>query len=158
MKEIQLTQGKTAVIDDEDFQLISKWKWRVVKKKSDQTCYAMRRTKENGKHIAVTMHRAIMNPPKGAPIDHIDGDGLNNRRSNLRVCTHAQNCWNRKHNSNAKNRFKGVYKKGTRWESFITTNRQKVYLGSFETDLEAALAYNIAATKYFGDFAKLNIV
>lgn len=110
--------------------------------------------------MPIVMHRLITNFPKGMSVDHIDGNGLNNRRNNLRVCKNRQNvCYSVSRHGASK--FKGVSKSNTRlnpWRAYIAPNRRQISLGFFKTEIEAALAYNKAALKYFGEFALLNDV
>jgi hypothetical protein len=146
MKQIPLTQGKFAIVDDEDFDWLNKWKWcvnneNVVHRKSN--------------YKIITMHKLIMNPPKGMQVDHKSGNRLDNRRSNLRICTGSQNCMNRNYKSNSSG-YKGVRKWYRRWQSRIEINGKKINLGMFSTPIKAAKAYNEAAIKYHGEFAKLN--
>ena len=159
MKEIiiNLIRGKkfTTFVDDEDYEFLMQWNWSYHKGR--YTGYAERR--EN--RIDIKMHRFIMNAKVGQIIDHIDGNGLNNQKSNLRFCTHGQNQMNRK--SSGVSKYLGVHKGyrrnriNTFWLSQIVVNKNKIYLGSFYSEEEAALAYNNAAKKYHGEFARLNI-
>jgi hypothetical protein len=170
MKEIKLTQGKVAFVDDEDFDYLNQWRWQFVF--NGYTWYAHRSEYTNGKKT-IRMHRLIMNAPKGVFIDHIDHNGLNNQKSNLRVCTRSENSQNRLNKHRIQ--YKGVeykptsfkrYKNGkTRislskkpYYSSIRVKMKKIYLGRFKTSAEAAIAYNNAALKYFGEFAKLNLI
>lgn len=111
---------------------------------------------------AISMHRLIMNTPDGMDTDHINRDKLDNRRENLRVCTTSQNTANSKKQSVNTSGFKGVFSiegaKGNakKWKSKIEVKGSSIYLGSFNTAQEAAKAYDNAAVKYFGEFAKLN--
>jgi hypothetical protein len=105
------------------------------------------------------MHRLIMNTPKGMDTDHINGDSLDNRRCNLRICTHAQNQRNLK-KILGNNKYKGVslFKKTQKWRARIQINRMGLHLGYFDTEEEAAKAYNEAAEKHFGEFSRINII
>lgn len=149
MKEIKLTKGYVALVDDEDFDYLRQWKWHVDVQK--WSVYAVRASIKEGKTINVLMHRALLNPPIGVEIDHIDRNGLNNQRGNLRVCTHSQNSMNRKY-KNASG-YIGVYyhydnlKSGIkkRIYSCIKVNGIQIYLGSFITETDAATAYDNAA-------------
>ena len=148
-KCIPITQGQFAIVDDEDFQSLSTHKWYFTGK------YARRHI---NKTISILMHREIMNHPQGSEVDHIDGDRLNNTRSNLRVCSHAQNGYNRKISRNNACGFKGVVKRKNRWVAQIYVNDKWTYLGTYHDPKSAALAYNQGASKYFGEFARLNKV
>lgn len=155
-KTIPLSQGKVALVDDEDFEWLSQWKWTYSKHYS--TGYAYRNPSSTGlvTRSKVYMHRAILSPPQGREIDHINGDGLDNRRWNLRICTHAQNLWNSRKRKGTISQYKGVrlMKGSGNWVSYIG---QK-YLGSFDNEETAASAYNQAARQYRGEFARLNPV
>ena len=157
MKEIQLTQGKVALVDDADFEWLNQWKWccHTWKRKS----YAERVEIIDGKRFVIKMHRLILglSHGDGKLVDHEDGDGLNNQRYNVRVCDYNVNNWNRKVRHDAASPYKGVsvYRK-TKWKATINFNGKQYWLGSFDCQKEAAKAYNLAAVKYHGAFAKLN--
>jgi hypothetical protein len=155
-KEIQLTQGKVAIVDDADYEYLNKWKWFVNKFRGK--FYAVRTSRANKKCSCILMHREIMNPKKGFVIDHIDGFTLNNLRDNLRICTHGENLRNQKLSVKNKSGFKGVHwhKLGKKWVSSINIDRKILYLGLFIDAKEAAKKYNDAALKYHGEFAHLN--
>lgn len=153
MKYIPLTQGKQTLVDDADFEIFSQWKWQLNGK------YARRSWRENGKVKNMTMHRLIMNPSKDMQIDHINGDKLDNRKENLRITDSIGN--NRNVNSKiGKSGYKGVgwYEKTKKWGAVITVDYKHIWLGGFEDPREAAKAYNNAAIKYFGEFARLNLL
>ena len=158
-KEIQLTQGKVAIVDDEDFDYLNQWKWSL-RPTGNGISYAIRGFKkhEKSKIKSISMHRQIMNPDKGYVIDHIDGNTLNNQKINLRICTQSQNCGNQKIPINNTTGFKGVQfnKIQNRYYAQITVNKKNIYLGSFIDPIDAAKAYNEAAIKYKGEFANLN--
>jgi len=154
MKEIALTQGKVALVDDEDFVWLNKFKWHVSRKRN--LYYAQR--KIGGKHIK--MHQFILPPVSGYETDHKDGNGLNNQKKNLRYATNSQNQANVKKRQNQPNGFKGITEdkraRVKRWVAFINKNGEKHYLGYHETPVEAAQAYDRAAVELFGEFAKTN--
>jgi hypothetical protein len=155
MKEIQLTQGKVALVDDEDFELLNQYKWCAAKNKN--TYYA--ESKIN--NINVKMHRLIMKTEKGNVVDHKDHNGLNNQKCNVRNCTNAQNSKNRtKSKSQSSSKYIGVIYRGdvSSWQASIRVNYVLINLGFFKTQNEAAEAYNKAAIKYFGEFANLNTI
>jgi hypothetical protein len=151
MKTIALTKGKFTTVDDEDYEMLSKYKWRYHPKN-----YAT--TDIKGK--SERMHRIIMNAPKGMDTDHIDGDGLNNQKVNLRICSRSQNMMNTVPRRDSSTGFKGVsfYKayKFKKYESYINKDGKRYKLGYYKTKEEAALAYNKAAIELFGEFAKIN--
>lgn len=146
MAEIRLTQGKIAIVDDADLPLLDGRPWCA--QKTRHHWYAVSR--------GITMHRLLAGA-EGLQVDHIDGDGLNNRRSNLRVGTVSQNQANRRTAFGA-SRFKGVNreKRGKPWRAAIKVNGRKIHLGAFEDEAEAARAYDQAALEYFGEFACTN--
>jgi hypothetical protein len=155
-KEIQLTQGKVAIVDDEDFEYLNQFKWHASKLSGK--FYARRYIKLSNPNIKILMHRDVMKPEKAFVIDHIDGNTLNNQKNNLRICTHAQNMRNSKININNTSGFKGVYwhKITSKWMAYICFNNKRIHLGVFHVLKDAARAYNDAALKYHGEFANLN--
>ena len=157
MKQIPLSQGLFALVDDSDYEFLMQWKWTANKERKTFTAY--RQSNQTKKRTFIYMHRLIMNmPEKGVFVDHIDGNGLNNQRCNLRLCTNAENLMNRGANKNNTSGYKGVtwHKKISKWQSQIMLNRKNIKLGYFSDKTDAARAYNEAAKKYFGEFAKIN--
>ena len=155
MKEISLTKGKVALVDDADYEFLSRFKWCAHA--ITNTFFASRRPTKLFKHEL--MHRAILSPiPKGLEVDHIDGNSLNNQKSNLRPCTRSQNQWNSRLNSNNTSGVKGVswYKKRSLWVAHIGVLGKRKTLGYFDEKEAAALAYDNAARSLFGEFAKTN--
>lgn len=159
MKHIELSRGQVTVVDDADYVWLSPLAWFASPTLTQW--YARTNVRlDSGRATTRTMHRMILEPTKGLQIDHIDGDGLNNTRSNLRLVTQSQNLQNmrvvRKHTS----RYKGVYQpKGeTKWFVAIRTGGRQIYLGRFAIEEEAAEAYNASALEHFGEFARLNDV
>ena len=157
MKQIKLTQGQFALIDDDDFELVSQFKWYALKPK--KIFYALMCAVVNGKRIDMRMHRLIMNAKKGQIIDHKDRNGLNNQKNNLRFCTHTENSRNSISNKGL-SKYKGVSwaKAAKKWRAGIKVNNRGIYLGYYTNENEAAKAYNEAAIKYHGEFARLNII
>ena len=159
MKEIQLTQGKVALVDDEDYdRLVAMGKWCFGKGYAMKTIYFGK--KESGKQLKKTilMHRIVLNAKEGDFVDHKKEDSkLNNCKYNLRVCTHANNMMNRKLHSNNNTGYKGVYvtKKTGMFYASISVSGKQTHLGTFSTPIEAAKKYNEAAIRYYGEFAKL---
>jgi hypothetical protein len=158
MREILLTQNKVAVVDDEDFEYLSQFGWHA--RKDRHTFYAARNIMQNGKRITQGMHRLIMDAPCDMEIDHINGNGLDNRRCNLRLCTTPQNKRNSRLRKDNKSGFKGVSwnKAAQKWVSQITHNGKVIYIGSFDNTVDAAIAYNEAALTLHGEFARINNV
>jgi hypothetical protein len=162
MKKIKLTGGKFAIIDDEDYERINQHKWFISTNKSSATNYAVRNRKSTEKNkiklAQIKMHREILNYFDYLTVDHINGNGLDNRRINLRLCTVFQNTHNLRTRKTNTSGYKGVvwYKAGKYWQAQIKVNYKNIYLGRFLNKKEAALAYNNGAIKYFGEFANLN--
>jgi hypothetical protein len=155
-KEIKLTQNKVALVSDEDYERLSQWKWCTCK--CIRGIYAVRTIRlPSGKHRLEGMHRVIMNAPEGMEVDHIDHDGLNNQRSNLRVATRSQNAANIVANRGV-SKFRGVtfLKRNGKWRSAIRVNGKYIYLGSYKAETDAAHAYDTAAREYHREFAQLN--
>jgi len=155
-KEILLSQGQTALVDDDDYEWIAQWSWSAVK--SHGIWYARRGGRVGEKTSQVKMHRQIMDAKPGEVVDHIDFDGLNNCRANLRICTNQQNRFNQRPHSDNKSNFKGIFfaKPNNKWRARLCINRNYIEIGLFETAEAAARAYDEAAKKYFGEFAYLN--
>jgi len=156
-RKIQLSKGKYAIVDNCDFDRIGHYKWYT--KKAGHTCYAQRTEYKNGRAKTVAMHREIMNASVGLLVDHINHNGLDNRRSNLRIVTPQQNSWNTRLGRNlGKSKYKGVaWNKNTRkWRANICIEKKPKYLGFFEDEKEAAKAYDRAAKKHRGEYAFLN--
>jgi hypothetical protein len=146
--EIELTQGKKAIIDDQDYEAVSKHKWCV------NTGYASTRTGDK----QVLLHRFILSAPSNMDVDHINMDRLDCRRSNLRVCTRSENMANRPPYKNNKTGFKGVRWMADRnkYRAEIRHQKKQQHLGNFDDPVDAAKAYDKAARELFGDFARTN--
>lgn len=151
MKEIRLTQSKVALVDDDDYDSVSEHRWYAIKNKN--TFYAARNiVAENGKQTLVLMHMEILKTPKGMLTDHKDGNGLNNQKMNLRICSIFQNNQNQRKRRNTINKYKGVFRSGKKYRAEIISFKKRYYLGMFETELEAKHAYEKAALMLHGDF------
>ncbi len=155
MKQIPLTQGKFALVDDEDFEYLNQWKWCVS---ADN--YAKRGVWIDGKVKCRYMHRLIMRiNDRKVFIDHKDHNGLNNQKENLRLATHSQNSMNTTAQKQSVSKYLGVsLSKKNPWTAQIGFNGIQKYLGGFNNEIDAAKAYNEAAIKYHGEFANLNKV
>lgn len=147
---ITLTQGYHAEVDTDNLRFLSSHRWYA----SGRGGLLYARRKEKGK--TVYMHREIMNAPDGIQIDHINGNGLDNRRLNLRVCTTAQNQHNSTKRANTSSRFKGVDRDRKKWRARICINGEKIWIGRYKSEFEAAEAYDKKAVEHFGEFANLN--
>jgi hypothetical protein len=154
-REIPLSQGLVAIVDDADYSLVSAFKWSA---KVDQgKAYAVHTChKSEGRSGQLRMHRVIMGATEGVEVDHRDGDGLNNTRDNLRFATRAQNAKNKRVKPRPLGRFKGVYAESGKWSAKICTDGKRRRLGTFSTEEEAARAYDDAAKELHGEFARLN--
>ena len=155
MKEIHLSQGMVAQVDDENYEQLNQWKWHIDK--GGRTFYARHNVQLPQKRISLSMHRFILNAPRNIQVDHIDHNGLNNQRNNLRLCNGTQNCQNRSARLHS-SRFKGVVwrENNKKWQSRIKVNGNEKHLGIFTKELDAARAYNHAAINAFGPFADIN--
>lgn len=155
-RKIELTQGKFALVDLEDYKILSQRKWRY-----HSAGYAVgggNYYKKDRKIPNIYMHREILQVTGGVQVDHINGNRLDNRKSNLRICTQSQNKMNTKKNSRNKSGYKGVawHKSSRTYQAYINFSKKFICLGYFHDPKKAAIVYNTAAKKYFGDFAKLN--
>lgn len=152
-KLIPLTQGKFAIVDADDYEFLMQWRWFAENSKKNRY-YA----RANIKAKKIRLHRLILNDPQGFQIDHINGDTLDNRRCNLRIATHSQNNQNRR-KTKGRSKYKGVYfyKPYSNWRAQIQIDGVMKFIGYYPCEESAAKAYNEAALKYFGEFARLNV-
>jgi hypothetical protein len=150
MRQITLTHGKVTLVDDEDYDRLMQYNWFAYKHPDRRPWYAMANA---GK--TVLMHRVILDPEPHLLVDHRDFDGLNNQRYNLRVATEQQSTAHR--HMPTSRPYRGVYKHRSIWKARIGHSRKLLYIGSFPTACEAALAYDAMALKLYGEFAVLNL-
>ena len=141
--------GYQVLIDEDDKWILDRWTWHVHGDKKRGFCVE---TTPSGRHYR--LHREITGAPKGVEVDHKNGNSLDNRRENLRLCNRSQNCMNRGVFKNSKSGIKGVKHIGDRWQVRLYANNKLVYYASFYTMEEAAEAYKTAARFYHGEYAK----
>lgn len=154
---IPLTKGRFALVDDDDYEHLSQFKWCC--NNSAKIAYAVRGTKTKGRRINIKMHRFILGVSDSRiVVDHINHDGLDNRRQNLRLCTQADNMKNTRKRRGTSSTQKGVsFTPATgRWRAYIWVNKKRIHLGYFAFEESASAAYNEAAKEHFGEFAHLN--
>lgn len=163
MKEIPLTKGKFTTVDDETFEVLVKFKWHCVKGYAVRNHYIGVAKIGAVRLEVIKMHRQITNCPKELQVDHINGNKLDNRKENLRVCTSRENTINSKIRSDSTTGFKGVTKKkwGTKGQfkycaRITVEGGKRVHLGYFNKAEDAAKAYDKAAKELHGEFARLN--
>jgi hypothetical protein len=156
MKEIQLTRSMVALVDDDDFDRISKHEWYA--RIDRYTYYAVRETRSNGHKHTILMHREILNTPFGLLTDHRDRNGLNNQKSNIRICTIAENNKNVNIRKDSSCGIKGVTfkKREKKWSAQIGIGGKIKWLGYFNTPEDAALAYDNANIRLYGEFQSPN--
>lgn len=157
-KRIQLTQGKCAIVDNGDFVPASQIRWYAWFNRSTKSFYAVFSRQKNRKKTTIYLHRFLMQPPEKMVVDHKNGNTLDNRRSNLRICSQRDNVRSGRGKS-GQSGFRGVVWNAQRkkWMSRIHDGSgTSTYLGLFSSKKEAAQAYNIAAKKLFGEFSHLN--
>lgn len=152
MAQLELTQGKLALVDDEDYECVSAHKWYAEKSRGG-LWYAARAVE----YTHIRMHTVILGVDGGIRVDHRDGDGLNNRRNNLRIATNGQNVANQ-HTIRGTSRYRGVHwdKHSRKWSAKISVHGVTYYLGQSSSEEEAALWYNDTASAAFGEFATIN--
>jgi hypothetical protein len=153
MKEIKLSQGKVALVDDDDYAWLSQWNWH----------YALGYARSNimqpdGRRQSVFMHRKILEPPDHLVTDHVNRNGLDNRRSNLRSVTHAENMLNCGARKTSSSKYKGVSFRAAagKWVAQIQFNKKLIFLGFFDSESDAAKCYDVYAVKLHGEFAYTN--
>lgn len=155
MKQVQLSRGEMATVDDEDHPLVAQYKWHANKK--GYAVGSIPTGRRGARHVL--MHRLILGAQRGEQVDHVDGKPLNNTRANLRIATHSENCRNSIGKaSNRASQFKGLNwdRKLAKWRVYIGASGRSIYVGIYADELQAALAYDQAARQHHGDYACLN--
>lgn len=159
VREIALPTGETAVVDAADWPLVCGYRWYAFS--GPWTTYARARigTQDSGRRRYAYLHRLLLGAGVGEQVDHIDHDGLNNRRANLRIATCSQNAGNSRRRSDNKSGYKGVswYARSGKWWACIRRDGKTRHLGYFSDPWDAAMAYNVAAREVFGEFAYVNV-
>jgi hypothetical protein len=159
MKQIKLSQGFVAIIDDRDYELVSSYKWHVyISRAKVPVYYAQSSFRINGITKTISMHLLILGKKKGFIIDHADRNGLNNTRENIRFVTYSQNSLNTKAKINRANKYRGVFfdKRDSTYYSQIMVQGKRISLGRSKSEYECALMRDEAALKYHGELANLN--
>jgi hypothetical protein len=155
VKELALTRGLVALVDDADYEALNCHKWYAIP--HGRTFYARRNIRlTDGRRSTIAMHQQLLS---GHKVDHRDRNGLNNQRDTLRRASHAQNQWNQaKHSANGSSQYKGVSlrKESGRWKALIQKDNKTINLGTFDIEIDAARAYDAAAMIHHGEFANLN--
>ena len=150
MKKIPLTQGKFALVDDEDFDWLNQWKWHYGGRG-----YAVRTVNHSEK---IYMHRVLLKPSKGKETDHKNMNRLDNRKNNLRICDARQNQLNTNPNSRNTSGYRNIYwNTGARkWCIYLRINKKNKFMGYFLNKIDAVRKYNKIVKDYYGEFARLN--
>lgn len=155
MKKIKLTKGQQALVDDNDFEYLNQYHWHAAPNRTKTGFYAVRNSvSQSGTRLKIRMHREIMTvyDPK-LEVDHVDGQGLNNQKHNLRVCSHSNNIKNQRKRKGS-SKYRGVKRHGDKyWRADIMCNYKRYFLGLFTTQEQAARAYRLAAKRLYGEFA-----
>lgn len=153
-RTIELSRGYTTTVDAEDYDYLSQFNWHAVIAKG--TPYAIRKVTINGKRVVVRLHRVVVNAPDDLSVDHINRNTLDNRKSNLRICTQQENMRNAGMQSRNTSGYRGVSAFKNKWRAVIYVMKKQTCLGYFDTPEDAARAYDRAALELFGEFASPN--
>lgn len=158
MAEIQTFNGHSVLVDDSDYEYLSQWNWSKAKGGYVIRCQYIGYFNGKRKNKVIYMHRVVNQTPEGMETDHINGDKLDNRKANLRSASRSNNAINKPKQANNTSGYKGVYwnKQSKKWLAAIKVNNKQIHIGLFPAIEDAATAYNLAALKYFGEFAVFN--
>ncbi len=156
-RELSLTHDMFTIVDDEDYAMTALHHWSAIPNHHGNW-YAGRWIRIKGKSKLIFLHRILLNAPPGKQVDHVDRNGLNNVHNNLRLCSHSQNCRNSKTRRDNSSGYKGVHQdiRTYKWITQIQIDGKTTHIGCFANIQDAALAYDKAAIKYYGTFAKTN--
>jgi hypothetical protein len=151
-KEINLTHGKVAIVDEDDYEKLNKYKW------SANELYALRFSRKEGGGKTIFMHKVILGSLAGMEVDHINRDGFDNRKCNLRICTHSQNEANKGLRRDNTSGERGIYwnKRYGKWHARIRLNNIRIHIGYYDDIKNASDAYQSKAKELFGEFAEIN--
>ncbi len=157
-------ENSYAMVDDDDYDYLMQWKWNV--RKNNRNSYATRHEWHNGQAFHINMHKVVIDAKKGTIVDHVDRNGFNNQKKNLRLATHSQNMANRRVKEGGTSSYMGVRKKTIKrlnhvYETYlaqIQKDKKFYHIGSFKTEVEAAIAYDKKAKELHGEFANLNFM
>lgn len=155
--KIRIGKDRFALVDQADYDFIKDYLWYCSANKWGAYVQGFPKGQAGNNRKRVSMHRVILNAPKGMCVDHINGNGLDNRRGNIRLCTPAENSYNRKLQHNSTSGHRGVYwhKASRRWRARISYARENISLGYYNNLEDAAKAYKEAAKKYYGEFCPI---
>ena len=156
MREIILSSGDVCVVDDGDYEFVNQWRWKPIKSKANTYVGRSTRGKNGKKWGCILMHRLLTDAPAGLQVDHIDGDQMNNCRSNLRLCTQSQNMANGPGWKTKDSKYRGVSRNGGHWIARAKKDGETYRFGTYRTQEEAARAYDTGALELHGEFARLN--
>lgn len=145
------------IVDESDTGILRSHHWSIQRNRQSETYYVYRQVRTGGHRRKIYLHRELMGATAGYQVDHINGDGLDNRRINLRLCTNVENSYNRKPSSRSKTGLKGVYKTSRgKWAACCSSSGRTLHLGIYPTSVDAARAYDVYAVEHYGEFAWLN--
>jgi hypothetical protein len=154
---VPLAGGLEAIVDEDDLEMLSGFKWKPLRLSHDT--YAVSSFVTNGRHHTIYMHRMVMLPDPALDVDHVNMDGLDNRKDNLRACTRSENLHNSALRKNSTTGYKGVSPIARRpgyWQVGLRIGEERVFVGEFDNPIKAAVAFDAVARERLGEFARLN--